>query len=72
MLARSGGSLHKSYWISSQTQQVTEQQEELHSVVCAQMLRAGMVMEHVIEAISVVSCNERESHILSGTATAAA
>lgn len=40
MLAKSGGSLQKSYWISSQTQQVTEQQEELHSVVCAQMLRA--------------------------------
>ncbi|DBA80812.1 hypothetical protein WJX77_003504 [Trebouxia sp. C0004] len=40
MLAQSGGSLQQSYWTSPQTQQVIEQEEELRSVVFAQMLGA--------------------------------
>ena len=40
MLAQSGGSLQQSYWTSPQTQKVIEQEEELRSVVFAQMLGA--------------------------------
>lgn len=40
MLAQSGGSLQQSYWTSPQTQRVIEQEEELRSVVFAQMLGA--------------------------------
>ena len=40
MLAQSGGSIQKSYWSSPQTQKVIEQEEELRSVVFAQMLGA--------------------------------
>ncbi len=40
MLAQSGGSLQQSYWTSPQTQQLIEQEEELRSVVFAQMLGA--------------------------------
>jgi len=40
MLAQSGGSVQQSYWTSPQTQQVIEQEEELRSVVFAQMLGA--------------------------------
>ena len=58
MLAQSGWSLQTS------PQQVIEHEEELHSAVlrfC--VLRADIVMGHVIEAISVVACSERECHI---------
>lgn len=40
MLAQNGGSLQQSYWTSPQTQRVIEQEEELRSVVFAQMLGA--------------------------------
>lgn len=40
MLAQSGGSIQQSYWTSPQTQKVIEQEEELRSVVFAQMLGA--------------------------------
>lgn len=40
MLAQSGGSIQQSYWTSPQTQKLIEQEEELRSVVFAQMLGA--------------------------------
>lgn len=40
MLAENNGSLHPSYFTSSQTKQVIDQEEELRSVVFAQMLGA--------------------------------
>ena len=40
MLAQSGGAIQQSYWTSPQTQKVIEQEEELRSVVFAQMLGA--------------------------------
>ena len=41
MLAQSGGSIQQRYWTSPQTQKVIEQEEELRSVVFAQMLGAS-------------------------------
>lgn len=40
MLAQNGGSMQQSYWTSPETQKVIEQEEELRSVVFAQMLGA--------------------------------